>query len=169
MKSTRSTEDLNKAKRCADLLYGSHEVLTKEMIEDVIDELPMSHVSKQDSRLTVADLLVTVGLADSKSWYEGIGLFVEAAKRLIAGGGVRMNGKVIKQPVYVIQDTDLIDSSILPIQVGKKQRKFVYINSCVSHNKRWGNWNTVHPMVVSHTMEYNPFSIPTNNPTINNL
>lgn len=135
MKSTRSIEDLNKAKRCADLLFGNHEVLTKEMIDDVIDELPMSHVSKQEKQLTVADLLVTVGLADSKSRFEGDGLFVEAAKRLVACGGVRMNGKVVKQPMYVIQDTDLIDSSILPIQVGKKQRKFIYINSCVFHNK----------------------------------
>lgn len=135
MKSTRSSEDLNKAKRCADLLFGNHEVLTKEMIDDVIDELPMSHVSKQEKSLTVADLLVTVGLADSKSRFEGNGLFVEAAKRLVAGGGVRMNGKVVKQPMYVIQDTDLIDSSILPIQVGKKQRKFIYINFYVFLNK----------------------------------
>lgn len=135
MKSTRSTEDLNKAKRCADLLFGNHEVLTKEMIDDVIDELPMSHVSKQEKSLTVADLLVTVGLADSKSRFEGNELFVEAAKRLVAGGGVRMNGKVVKQPMYVIQDTDLIDSSILPIQVGKKQRKFIYINFYVFLNK----------------------------------
>ena len=135
MKSTRSSEDLNKAKRCADLLFGNHEVLTKEMIDDVIDELPMSHISKQEKSLTVADLLVTVGLADSKSRFEGNGLFVEAAKRLVAGGGVRMNGKVVKQPMYVIQDTDLIDSSILPIQVGKKQRKFIYINFYVFLNK----------------------------------
>ena len=135
MKSTRSSEDLNKAKRCADLLFGNHEVLTKEMIDDVIDELPMSHVSKQEKSLTVADLLVTVGLADSKSRFEGNGLFVEAAKRLVAGGGVRMNGKVVKQPMYVIQDTDLIDSSILPIQVGEKQRKFIYINFYVFLNK----------------------------------
>ena len=38
---------------------------------------------------------------------------------------MRINGKTIKEMNYKIQDDDLIDSSVLCLQVGKKSRKFV--------------------------------------------
>lgn len=65
MRSTRSEQDLQKAKKCAEVLFGK-ENITKEFIEDVIDELPLTRVPKA-KEWTVVDLIVSVGLADSKS------------------------------------------------------------------------------------------------------
>lgn len=70
MRTTRSEADLMKAKRCADLLYGRQECLSKEMIDDVLDELPMVRVEKEEKSKNIADLIVRLDLADSKSRME---------------------------------------------------------------------------------------------------
>lgn len=66
MKSTRSEEDLKKAKQCAILLYGDQNEVKREIIEEVKDELPMVSVNKEDIH-SIIDLLVKVDLAESKS------------------------------------------------------------------------------------------------------
>ena len=131
MRSTRSEQDLQKAKKCAEVLFGK-ESITKEYIEDVIDELPLTRVPKA-KEWTVVDLIVSVGLADSKSNVWRDEWVVEAGKRVVASGGVRVNGRVVKQPNYVIGDADMIDSCIVPLQVGKKQRKFVMLELVVCY------------------------------------
>ena len=68
MRSTRSEEDLQKAKICADLLYGEHPTLTKEMLSQVIDELPLTRLSMEEMKnATLADYLVKLQFAESKS------------------------------------------------------------------------------------------------------
>ena len=66
--STRSAGDLQKAKRCADVLYGTQEELTEDLIRDIMDELPLEVLdATMMSGKSVADYLVTLKLADSKS------------------------------------------------------------------------------------------------------
>ena len=129
MISTRSEDDLRKAKKCTDLLFGKQGVITKEMIEDVLTELPMVRLEQREKQWSVVEVLVQLGLADSNSMVQVLDLGVEAAKRLITNGGVKVNGKPIKQMNYLIQEEDMIDSCILPVQVGKKQRKFALLQS----------------------------------------
>ncbi len=66
--STRSAEDLQKAKRCADVLYGTQEELKEDMIRDIMDELPLEVLdATMMSGKSITDYLVTLNFADSKS------------------------------------------------------------------------------------------------------
>ena len=67
MISTRSEEDLRKARKCTELLFGKQGVITKEMIEDVLDELPMVQLEQKEKQWSVVEILVHLGLADSNS------------------------------------------------------------------------------------------------------
>ena len=68
MLSTRSPEDLEKAKRCAAILYGEMETVTEEEVRDVMDELPLEKLSAAAMKgKTVADYLVALRCAESKS------------------------------------------------------------------------------------------------------
>lgn len=71
MVSVRSKEDLEKAKRCAELLYGGAESVTSEMIAGLVDELPLVRIAKGEAKATLADVMVKLGLADSKSGHGG--------------------------------------------------------------------------------------------------
>lgn len=66
MRSTRSEEDLMKAKKCAEILYGKQDMLSKELLADVLDELPMTELTKE-KQWGICDIMVSVGLAESKS------------------------------------------------------------------------------------------------------
>ena len=129
MIATRSQEDLRRAKLCAELLFGERDDLTVEMLRDVMDELPLTTLSAQEMLgKPVTDFLVAMQFADSKSESMALCLLVEAAKRLIAGGGVRLNGKVVQQPSHVVNKSDLLDGCILPLRVGKRTRKFAILH-----------------------------------------
>ena len=68
MLSTRTPEDLAKAKRCAAILYGEMETVTEEEVRDVMDELPLEKLSAAAMKgKTVADYLVALHCAESKS------------------------------------------------------------------------------------------------------
>lgn len=94
------------------------ETVTEEEVRDVMDELPLEKLSAAAMKgKTVADYLVALRCAESK----------KAAKRLVQGGGVKLNGRTITQPNYVVMDSDLVDSCLLPVCVGKKTRKFALV------------------------------------------
>ena len=66
--STRSAEDLAKAKRCAAILYGDQEELTEELIQDVLNELPLETLDSDVMKgKSLADYMVALKLAESKS------------------------------------------------------------------------------------------------------
>lgn len=68
MRSVRSDADLQKAKKCAELLYGGNKSIDYSALMDVLDELPLSRFSKAEmAGKTVADLLVFLHIAQSKS------------------------------------------------------------------------------------------------------
>lgn len=74
MVSVRSKEDLEKAKRCAELLYGGAESVTSEMIASLVDELPLVKITKDSTaKVTLPDVMVKLGLAESKSAQDGEG------------------------------------------------------------------------------------------------
>ena len=68
MLSTRSADDLQKVKRCAVILYGDIDVLTEEMIRDVMDELPLEKLEANAMKgKMITDYLVALKMAESKS------------------------------------------------------------------------------------------------------
>lgn len=68
MRSVRSELDLQKAKKCAELLYGKSKRVDRSSLFDVLDELPISEFREAElAGKTMADLIVLLGLAPSKS------------------------------------------------------------------------------------------------------
>ena len=68
MITTRSEEDLRRAKLCAELLFGERDDLTVETLRDVMDELPLTRLSAREMLgKPVTDFLVAMQFADSKS------------------------------------------------------------------------------------------------------
>lgn len=71
MLSTRSADDLQKAKRCATILYGDIDVLTEEVIRDVMEELPLEKLEANVMKgKMITDYLVALKMAESKSMRE---------------------------------------------------------------------------------------------------
>ena len=71
MLSTRSADDLQKAKRCAAILYGDIDVLTEEVIRDVMEELPLEKLEANVMKgKMITDYLVALKMAESKSMRE---------------------------------------------------------------------------------------------------
>ena len=70
MRSVRSETDLQKAKKCAELLYGGIKSVDRSSLEDILDELPLSEFSEAElAGKSITDLIVSLGLAPSKSEY----------------------------------------------------------------------------------------------------
>ena len=68
MISTRSKDDLEKAKRCAELLYGNADAITNAMLAGLVDELPLIKVPRDAAmKGSLSDLLVKMEFAESKS------------------------------------------------------------------------------------------------------
>ena len=68
MISTRSKDDLEKAKRCAELLYGNADAITTDMIAGLVDELPLIKVPRDAAmKGSLPDLLVKMEFAESTS------------------------------------------------------------------------------------------------------
>ncbi|GAB4817181.1 hypothetical protein N2152v2_004227 [Parachlorella kessleri] len=63
----------------------------------------------------LADVMVACGLQPSKS----------AGRRLIKGGGVRVNNEKIDDELHVVQEADLIEGRLLLIAAGKKNKMLV--------------------------------------------
>lgn len=68
MRSVRSEMDLQKAKKCAELLYGGKESIDPSSLSDVLDELPLYEVHRSEiTGKSIADLLVLLHFSQSRS------------------------------------------------------------------------------------------------------
>ncbi|GHP11622.1 hypothetical protein PPROV_001035000 [Pycnococcus provasolii] len=61
------------------------------------------------------NVLVEAGLAKSKG----------EARRLVKGGGARLNEEVVKEEMYMLKDDDIIDDELLMVGSGKKKKVVV--------------------------------------------
>lgn len=92
----------DEAEKHFDLVFKEHE------IPDDISEFHIDLLPNDDGKIYLAKLLVDVDLAQSTG----------EARRLIDGGGVKINGKVVDKKNYNV-DPDLLKSAVL--QVGKRK------------------------------------------------
>ena len=65
----------------------------------------------------VADVLAACGLQPSKT----------AAKKLIKGGGIRLNNDKVEDEMGVVGEADLIDGRMLLLAAGKKNKMIVRV------------------------------------------
>ena len=65
----------------------------------------------------VVDLLVKVGLQPSKS----------AVRRMIKGGAIRVNNRLIKDEAEIIERGEVVDNRFFLLAAGKKNKKIVQL------------------------------------------
>lgn len=113
-------EEVEKAERASKVLFGGDlSGLSKDTLLDIFAEVPSSEVTASDclNKMTIEDILVSTGLASSKS----------QAKRAVEGGGVYYNNLKVQLLGKVVTPAELIDSELLLLRVGKKQYHLVRI------------------------------------------
>lgn len=98
---------------------GGTATLDKETLFNIASDIPTHQLSKNEViGLKVIDLLCTVKMVDSKS----------EARRLVRGGGVRMNNHKVEEENQEIQPSDLIEGEFLLLALGKKNQLLVQVN-----------------------------------------
>ena len=105
------------AKRASEILFGanfSHDDLTAEMLEILARETPCSNLPQLP--MPLSDALAAAGACKSKG----------EAKRLIAGGGVSVNGKKADASTQLTTD-DILCGEYALVRLGKK--KYITISS----------------------------------------
>jgi tyrosyl-tRNA synthetase len=113
-------EGLARAERATGVLFGSvpaQELAADELLEVFADvpstELPRNRVEGEG--LPVVDLIAEAGVASSKG----------EARRLIAGGGMYLNGERIESAEQQVRLRHAIDGTVLLLRKGKKQNHLV--------------------------------------------
>ncbi|HEV2132093.1 MAG TPA: tyrosine--tRNA ligase [Longimicrobiaceae bacterium] len=113
-------EGLERAERATGVLFGSRAAgdLGAAELLDVFADVPSTEVPRsrlEGGGLPVVDLLADAGIAASKG----------EARRLIAGGGVYLNGARLETPELRVRADDAIDGAVLLLRKGKKQNHLV--------------------------------------------
>jgi tyrosyl-tRNA synthetase len=101
------------------LFSGSDEAATPETIAVLAREIPTTEITQQelDSKIDLPDLLVRVGLAESKA----------AARRLIEGGGVYLNNDRQDRAQRTVSAVDMNGPGAILLRAGKKNYHLVRI------------------------------------------
>jgi len=114
-------EALDQAERASSAMFGgSLSELSAREIEEVFAEVPSTLLSVADlsgETGTVGDLLVRCGLCKSKG----------EAKRLIAGGGVRLNDQVAGDAREAVDLSAAFDGRLIVIRKGSKRYHLVRV------------------------------------------
>lgn len=98
---------------------GSDTKLDAAVLESLAADMPSCQLSlEQIMHKKLIDLLVDINLQTSKS----------EARRLIRNGGVYINNQKIEDENYIIDDKSLIDSKLMLIAAGKKNKMLVRIS-----------------------------------------
>lgn len=114
-------EGLRRAKMAtAAAAPGSSAKLDAALLESIAADIPSASLQKGDIvGVSLIDLLVKVGLQPSKG----------AARRLLQSGGVYLNNEKVKYKVeeaaLMVKESDLIDSKMLLLATGKKNKMIV--------------------------------------------
>jgi tyrosyl-tRNA synthetase len=113
-------DGLARAERATGVLFGSvpaQELGASELL-DVFADVPSTELPRsrfRDGGVSVVDLLVEAGIASSKG----------EARRLIAGGGMYLNGARLDAPDLQVRADDAIEGEVLLLRKGKKQNHVV--------------------------------------------
>jgi tyrosyl-tRNA synthetase len=113
-------DGLARAERATGVLFGSvaaQELPAAELL-DVFSDVPSMDVPRtrlEGEGIGVVDILADAGVAASKG----------EARRLIAGGGVSLNGARVTSPELRVRAEDAIDGQVLLLRKGKKENRVV--------------------------------------------
>ena len=113
-------EGLERAERATAVFFGSspaQELPAAELL-DVFADVPSTEIAKtrlEGEGVPVVDLLAESGVAASKG----------EARRLIAGGGISVNGERVAAPEQRVTTEHAIDGQVLLLKKGKKQNHVV--------------------------------------------
>ncbi|HST63259.1 MAG TPA: tyrosine--tRNA ligase [Longimicrobium sp.] len=111
---------LARAERATGVLFGSvaaQELPAAELL-DVFSDVPSTHVPRtrlEGEGMGVVDILADAGVAASRG----------EARRLIAGGGVSLNGVRVTSPDQRVRAEDAIDGQVLVLRKGKKENRVI--------------------------------------------
>ncbi|CAL5218529.1 g217 [Coccomyxa viridis] len=102
------------------LAPGSDTALDAETLEAVAESAPSVELHREQVvGQPLTDVMVAIKLQDSKA----------AARRLIKGGGVRLNNVKVESEQHVLSEEDLIEGRLVLIAAGKKNKMLVRIGS----------------------------------------
>jgi tyrosyl-tRNA synthetase len=113
-------DGLARAERATGVLFGSvaaQELPAAELL-DVFADVPSTEVPRtrlEGEGIGVVDILADAGVAASRG----------EARRLIAGGGVSLNGARVTSPDLRVRAEDAIDGQVLLLRKGKKENRVV--------------------------------------------
>ncbi|MBW3569909.1 MAG: tyrosine--tRNA ligase [Gemmatimonadetes bacterium] len=114
------TDGLERAERATAVFFGSRPAqdLPAAELLDVFSDVPSTEVPRtrlEGEGIPVVDLLAESGVAASKG----------EARRLIAGGGISVNGDRVSTPEQRVRGGEAIDGQVLLLRKGKKQNHVV--------------------------------------------
>jgi len=97
---------------------GSDTKLNADALESIADGVPSVVLEKAELvGKQVTEVLVSAGLQPSRS----------AAKRMIKGGGIRLNNVKVIDDGASISESDLLDGRLLLLAAGKKNKMLVRV------------------------------------------
>lgn len=100
------------------LAPGSQTKLSAESLEAAAGDCPTASISKEDViGAALPDVMVQVGMQPSKA----------AVRRMIKGGGVRINNEKVDEELYEITAEDIIDDKFILLAAGKKNKMLLKI------------------------------------------
>ncbi|HEX2076385.1 MAG TPA: tyrosine--tRNA ligase [Longimicrobium sp.] len=113
-------DGLARAERATAVFFGSRPAqdLPAAELLDVFADVPSTEVARDrlaGEGIPVVDLLAESGVASSKG----------EARRLIAGGGISINGERVPAPEHRVRSEEAIDGQVLLLRKGKKQNHVV--------------------------------------------
>ncbi len=98
------------------LAPGSQTKLSAETLEAAAGDCPTASVSDIVGML-LTDVMVEVGMQPTKA----------AVRRMIKGGGVRVNNEKVDDELYEIKSEDVIDGKFVLLAAGKKNKMLVEV------------------------------------------
>ncbi|PSC70485.1 tyrosyl-tRNA synthetase [Micractinium conductrix] len=100
------------------LAPGAATKLDADSLEDIAGDAPSASLPREQLvGALLADVMVAVGMQPSKG----------AVRRMIKGGGVRVNNEKVDDELAVLAEEDLIDGRLLLIATGKKNKMLVRV------------------------------------------
>ncbi|KAK9806707.1 hypothetical protein WJX73_010861 [Symbiochloris irregularis] len=100
------------------LAPGGSTQLDAAALEAIAQDAPTAKLSRQEVvGKPLADVMVAAGLQPSKA----------ASRRMIKGGGVRINNEKVSDEAQTLEGDDLIDDRMLLLAAGKKNKMLVHV------------------------------------------
>lgn len=100
------------------LAPGSETKLSAEALEAAAGDCPTASISRADViGKPLPDIMVQVGMQPSKA----------AVRRMIKGGGVRINNERVDDELYPMSEEDIIDDTFILLAAGKKNKLLLRI------------------------------------------